>query len=200
MKLIKIAALCLAFALAFTTTTVMADGHEDKSEKVMNRPSMSASRTVTMEATVEAIDHETREVTLAGEGGSTTFTASPDVRNLAQVEVGDSVFAEYYEEISISVHANPDGMQPSSGALQAEARAAAGEMPGAGAMDTMIITALVEEINIEANTFKLKYDDGSVEEYTARDPENLKRSEVGDIVVITITQAMGIMVERPSAE
>lgn len=196
MKLIKYSALCLALAMAAASTAVVADGHEAKAE----RPSMKASRTMSMVATVDAINHETREVTLSGEGGSETFIASPDVRNLAQVEVGDRVITEVYEELSIAVYANPEGAQPSSGEMIAEARAAEGEMPGAGVMDTVIITALVEDINIEANTFKLKYEDGSIKEYTARDPENLKRSEVGDMVVITITQAMGIMVEHPAAE
>ena len=55
-------------------------------------------------------------------------------------------------------------------------------------------------INIEANTFKLKYPDGSVQQYTARDPENLKRAAVGDIVVITATEALGIVVEEGSSE
>ena len=58
----------------------------------------------------------------------------------------------------------------------------------------------LDEINIEANTFKLKGPDGSIKEYTARNPENLKRSKVGDLVVITITEALAIVVEPGSAE
>ena len=34
----------------------------------------------------------------------------------------------------------------------------------------------------------------AVENFTARDPDNLRRSEVGDIVVIKIVQAIGIAV------
>ena len=37
-------------------------------------------------------------------------------------------------------------------------------------------------------------------EYVARNPENLKRSKVGDLVVITITEAVAIVVEQGSAE
>ena len=51
-------------------------------------------------------------------------------------------------------------------------------------MDAVVITATVEEINIEANTFKLKGPAGEIREYEARDPENLKKAEVGDLVVI----------------
>ena len=92
------ALLCAQFAFA--------DGHATE-----DKPSFSASRTMTMGATVEAIDQETREVTLKGaEGNVVTITASPDVRNLAQVDVGDLVLAEVYEEVTIEVFANPEGV------------------------------------------------------------------------------------------
>ena len=73
-------------------------------------------------------------------------------------------------------------------------------MPGFAAMDATVITATVEEINIEANTFKLKGPDGAVNEYVARNPENLKHSMVGDLVVITYTEAVALSVEKTTAE
>lgn len=83
--------------LTLASPLVVADEHQ-------TRPSMSANRTVTFSAEVVAIDHENREVTLAGDDGQTvSFTARDEVRNLAQVEAGDRVFAEMYEEVSISV-------------------------------------------------------------------------------------------------
>lgn len=187
-KLLTLITALLCTQLAF------ADGHE-KEEK----PSLSASRTMTMGATVEAIDHETREVTLKGpEGNMVTITASPDVRNLAQVEVGDLVLAEVYEEVTIEVFDNPEGIEPGAGEMAAAARAEEGAMPGGAVMDTVVITAVVEEINLEANTFKLRGPEGNVREFTARNPDNLRRAAVGDLVVITVTQAMGIIVERPA--
>ena len=35
-----------------------------------------------------------------------------EVRNLAQVEVGDLVLAQLHEEVSIDVYANPEGLEP----------------------------------------------------------------------------------------
>jgi hypothetical protein len=64
----------------------------------------------------------------------------------------------------------------------------------------VVITATVEDINIEANTFKLKGPDGEVTEYTARNPDNLKRAMVGDLVVITRTDAVAVVVEAQPAE
>ena len=63
-----------------------------------------------------------------------------------------------------------------------------------------MVTATVEEINIEANTFKLKGPAGEIREYEARDPENLKKADVGDLVVITYSEAIAISVEKTTAE
>lgn len=166
----------------------------------MERPAMSASQSMTVSAVVEAIDHETRIVTVRkADGEELTFTASDEARNLDQVSVGDVLIAEYVESIDIQVIAN-DGMEPEAAAAAVMARSEEGDMPGFAAMEQVVITATVEDINIEANTFKLKGPDGVVEEYTARNPDNLKRAMVGDLVVITRTDAVAIVVEKQPAE
>jgi hypothetical protein len=193
MKTTKYATL---IALLFAVSAVWA-GDE---EAMMDRPSMSASQSVTVSAVVEAIDHETRIVTVRkANGEELTFTASEEARNLGQVSVGDLLIAEYVETIEIQVLAN-DGMEPEAAAAGAVARTKEGDMPGFAAMEKTVITATVEDINIEANTFKLKGPDGGVNEYTARNPENLKRSKVGDLVVITRTDTVAVVVEKQAAE
>jgi hypothetical protein len=169
-------------------------------EAEIDRPSFYASQTEMVSAVVEAIDHDTRVVTVRRtDGESLTFTAGEEVRNLAQVSVGDVLTAEYEETISIEVMAN-DGNEPDAAEMEAMVRAKEGDMPGAAAMGATVITATVEDINIEANTFKLKGPDGNVNEYVARNPDNLKRAKVGDLVVITVTQAIAIAVEEAAAE
>ena len=191
MKLIKSAVLV---ALSSLLTVAWAQ------EAEMERPSMSTSRSMTVSAVVEAIDHETRVVTVRkADGEEITFTASEEVRNLGQVAVGDILRAEYVETLSIEVLAN-EGMEPEAVAGAALARAKEGEMPGMAAMEQAVITAVVEEINLENNTFKLREPDGTVNEYVARVPENLRRSKVGDLVVITVTNAVAIGVEEQPAE
>jgi len=189
-------ALTLLITLLLFSSPVWSGGTTATTDK----PSMSASQTVTVSALVEAINHETREVTLRGpEGEAVSFVASEEARNLDQVSVGDVVIAEYIESISVEVFAN-DGTEPGVGELMATGRTEKGEMPGAVAMDSIVITATVEEINIEANTFKLKGPNGEINEYTARDPENLKKADVGDLVVITMTEAVALSVEKTTVE
>ena len=62
------------------------------------------------------------------------------------------------------------------------------------------MTAKVEEINLEANTFKLRWPDDSVEELTAASHENLKLAAVGDLVIITKTVSVKISVEETGTE
>lgn len=183
-------------ALLLTTTAVLAANDD----AMMDRPSFSASQTMTISAVVEAIDHETRVVTVRKpDGEALTFTASEEARNLDQVKVGDVLTAEYTESVSIEVMAN-EGMEADMAEASAMARTKKGEMPGFAAMDATVITATVEEINLEMNTFKLKGPDGSVNEYVARNPDNLKRAAVGDLVVITVTESVAITVEAQPAE
>jgi len=186
-----------ALAALLLTSTVLWAADEDA---MMDKPSFSASQTRMISALVEAIDHETRVVTVRkGDGEEVTFTASEEARNLDQVAVGDVLIAEYVETISIEVMAN-DGMEAAAAGVSAMARTEKGEMPGMAAMEATVITATVEEINLENNTFKLKGPAGNINEYTAQNPDNLRRAEVGDLVVITITEAIAVMVEEQAAE
>ncbi len=165
-----------------------------------DKPAIAASVSMEVTAVVEAINHETREVSLKRTDGKIiNFTAGDEARNLDQVNVGDIVNAEYIESVTIEVMAvdNPEAAEL---ALAAGARSEEGEMPGMATIATQISVATVEAINIEANTFKLKTADGEVNEYTARNPENLKHSAVGDIVVTTVTQGLAISVEHAKSK
>ena len=187
----------LALAAALILPLSAWSGDEQKSS---DKPSISTSHTVQLSAVVEAIDMETRQVTLRGpEGNSRTLTVREDARNLDQVDVGDTVNVEYVQNLTIEVFAN-DGMEPGTGQLSAVQRAKEGEMPGMAVMDTSIVTATVEAIDIEANTFKLKWPDGEIKEYVARDPENLKKADVGDLVVVSYTEALAVVVEKTASE
>jgi len=193
MKIIKY----VSIVASFLACTIAWAGEE---ATMTDKPSFSASQSLVVSALVEAIDQETRVVTLRKSNGEAiTFTASDDVRNLAQVSVGDHLIAEYVESVSIEVMA-ADGLEADAAEVAAMARAEEGQMPGFAAMDALVVTATVEEINIELNTFKLKGPDGVISEYTARNPQNLKRAAVGDLVVMTVTSAVAIVVEEKPAE
>ncbi|NQZ54421.1 MAG: hypothetical protein HRT93_09245 [Piscirickettsiaceae bacterium] len=177
-------------------TTAVEVEQETSAEQNMDKLSFYASRNTTVTAKVEAINHETREVALLHEDGSKlSFVVSEEARNLAQVQAGDVIIANYIENMSIELISVENG-EAGAGIITGVGRAEEGEMPGGIQSETIVVTATVEDINIEANTFKLKGPQGNVKEFTARNPENLKKASVGDLVVITHTKAMALKVEK----
>ena len=119
------------FLALFSLQAAMADGHAPA-----EKPYIYASQTLEMKATVEAINHETREVTLRGENGETVdLVVGEDARNLGQVHVGDTVIADYMHSLEIMVVAG-DGSAPSAAGMSVAGRTEKGEMPGGAVMDT----------------------------------------------------------------
>ena len=82
-----------AAALTLTMATAWAGEETTAAESATaEKPFIYASQSLMIRAEVEAIDHETRVVTLHGpRGNSVTFTVTEEARNLGQVEAGDLV-------------------------------------------------------------------------------------------------------------
>ncbi|HKX54607.1 MAG TPA: hypothetical protein VJN01_00795 [Xanthomonadales bacterium] len=197
MKLIgKLTAIVPVLALSLGASLALAQEAAAPAEK----PSISASQTVQLTAVVESINQETRAVVLrTPDGKLQELTVGPEARNLPQVQAGDTVTAEFVRKVDVQVYAD-DGSELGSGAMAAAGRTEEGQMPGGMAVQTEVVTARVAAISIENNTFQLQWPDGTIEEYVAQNPDNLKLAAVGDIVMITYTEAVGIVVERPTAE
>ena len=63
-----------------------------------------AAQTVEATATITAIDPATRSITLKGpQGKETTVTAGPEVKNFAQMKVGDQVNVKYIEALTLEL-------------------------------------------------------------------------------------------------
>ena len=156
----------------------------------MQKPAMFVGQTTEMRAVVEAIDYESRLVTLRKDDGSVvTFTASPDVRNLDQAQPGDVLHVEYSESLRIQVAASAD-FEPAAGEMVSVTRSEEGEKPSMIAVDTTMLIARVVAIDVDAMTYKLQFPDGAIYEYEAMVRENLEAADVGDMVAIEITESV----------
>jgi len=152
---------------------------------------------VSATAKVKAIDLKTRHVTLQRPDGSLIkFVAGDEVRNLAQVKVGDEVTVTYYESLAYEVH-KAGAAAPGVAVTEGAARAKPGEKPGAIAGRVSTITATIEAIDKAAQTVTLRSPDGETTTFKARDPQKLDRVSVGDLVDITYTEALAISVAEP---
>jgi hypothetical protein len=161
---------------------------------------LKAEESVTVSATVKAIDHKNRIVTLLGpDGEEVVFRAGPEVRNLAQVKKGDVVQTTYYESIAIEVK-EPGEATPGITAASDAGRAKVGDKPGAAAAESVTVTATVVKVDKKKSTVTLKGPKGNVKTLPVKNPIHLDAVKVGDLVEVTYTEAIGIAVEVPGKQ
>lgn len=198
-NLFTICLLAVLVALAGCTKKEESAGEKPAAEQpaaekaTEEKPSVSEEVVVTVEATVTAINQETREVTLKNDAGeSVTFIADDKVRNLAQVKVGDTLTVEYMEGVMIEVVDPATELGTSTGG--AAGRAELGQKPGGAAISETSVVVIIEAIDLENGTATVKNAEGQSKTVKARHPENLKKVAVGDKVMITFTQGIAISV------
>ncbi len=185
------------FILSLGGGAIAQEKKEPAASAKTTKPTFKKSDLVTVKATVEAIDLATRMVTLKGPKGNTfTFKAGEQVRNLPQVKVGDVVVAKYYESIAVDVK-KPGQATPGMTAEQVAGRAKPGEMPAGVVANQVTITATVTAIDAKKPSVTLKGPEGNVKEVKIKDPKKLENVKVGDLVVITYTEALAISVHKP---
>ena len=91
----------------------------------------TASRVVTVTATVTAIDMTTRQVTLRRtDGSSFTVVANEQARNLPQVRVGDTVTVDFYDSAGARAQEGGTGAPASRTYSLSGSRAELGQRPG----------------------------------------------------------------------
>jgi hypothetical protein len=153
------------------------------------------TNTVTVTAKVEGIDLEKRLVTVRGPKGNVLeIEAGPEVRNLAQVKVGDNVVVRYQESIAFDLKKEASAPEAAAGGLVT--RAEPGEKPGAGAARVIVADVTITAIDPKSMIVTVKGPSGNVFDVKARDPERLKTIKVGDQVRVTYTEALAISVEE----
>ena len=102
-----------------------------------------------VEATVEAIDPATRKVTLRGPKGPLSVVVGDEVKNFANMHVGDKVVVSYYQGLAVQLaKGDAKAMEPAASTF--DYRAPGGQRPGGGAGAS--VTAVVTIIGIERDT------------------------------------------------
>jgi Cu/Ag efflux protein CusF len=152
--------------------------------------------TVTMTATVAAVDPATRMVTLVEPDGTrSTVEAGPDVINFDQIRVGDRLKATV--EAEFVVFMKTAGAPSNDGRLTAIAGAAKGAKPGGAIADSVETTASVKSIDLKRHRATLQFPDGKTLTVPVRPDVDLTKVSRGDEVVIRVTDAVAVVVEQP---
>lgn len=162
-----------------------------------SKPAFSAMVKETKKFTLTAIDKPGRVVTIKSASGDTiSIECGPEVKNFAQLKVGDVVKTTYTE--ALTIHVEGAG-EPEATSETMTSQAKVGEMPAAGIMERTTVKAKITAIDKTKGTATLQTMSGEHFTVTADDKANLDKVQVGNAVVVTYTVAHAIAVSKPTA-
>jgi hypothetical protein len=173
-----------------------AGGLSPSAEREASQPGVLLADVLEVKAVLQAIDVKKRAVTLKDHKGRTfTLKADKAVKNFDQLKKGDVVLADFVESMAISLR---KANAPQSAA---EARlvsvAPRGAKPGVLLAETVQVTGAVESIDLKARLVTLKEPHRSVHVVAAdKGFKNLGGIKKGDMVVLRVTEAIAIKIEK----
>lgn len=149
-----------------------------------------------MTGVVEAVNAENRIVTIRSLGRDEVMVmeVGDEVRNLAQVKVGDRVVTEFQEAIAVDLKKG-GGMEQGAGVEASASRAEPGMKPSGSMSETATLVATIVGIDPDEPSVTLQGPEGNVVEVLVQDPKKLKKVDLGDQVVITFKRALAISVQ-----
>jgi dipeptidyl aminopeptidase/acylaminoacyl peptidase len=161
------------------------------------QPVFSAMAKETKKFSITAIDKPSRVVTLKNAKGDTmSIVCGDEVKNFAQLKVGDEVKTTYTE--SVTLHLEGAGEAEATSETHTS-QAKPGEMPSAGIMERATSKAKITAIDKVKGTATLQTANGEHFTVTADDKANLDKVQVGNTVVLTVTVSHAIAVTKPTA-
>ena len=124
-----------------------------------------------------------------------TFKAGPEVVNFDQIRVGDQIKATLTEQLA--VYMAKDNPPANEGEASLVALAPLGAKPGGLMANTLQVTAKVKAIDLKHHKATLQLPDGTTKTFAVRQDVDLTQRQVGEEVVIRVTEAVAISVEKP---
>jgi hypothetical protein len=191
-------AFILLCGVLFAAGSFTARGADDQAARKDPPPSREETVLVNITASVEAINHKTREVTLKGPLGNTvSFTVDARVKRLNEVKAGDLVVAEYY--VSIAAELRPPTAAEEKAPfvmLEEKAKLPPGATPAAGGLRRFKAVTTIEGLDRPTETITVKGPAGNLFTVRVADPANLPKLRIGETIVVTYTEALAIGLEK----
>jgi len=152
--------------------------------------------TITMSATVVAIDATNQKVTLQSNdtGAKKTFKATPDMVDFNQVSVGDQVQAVVTEEIAVYLGAGAPPSSSTSGTVMVSPN---GTQPAGIVAETSQVTAVVTAIDTKKHKVTLEMPDGSTQKVKVSKDMDLSDVTIGEDVTVVIGEGIALSVTAP---
>lgn len=177
-------------------SVVLAGGLPPSAERESAKPGVVVTDVLEVKATIEAIDSKKRILTLRGtQGRPITLRADRAVKNFELLKKGDAVLVDFVESVAIFIRPAKATQSP------AEARlvtiAPKGAKIGALLAETFALTALVESFDVKTRQVTVKEPRGDRWILPVdKSFKNLDRLRKGEEVVLRVTEAIAINVEK----
>ena len=147
---------------------------------------------------VTKIDAATRTVTLKNNDGETSIVAGPEVKNFAEIKVGDHFDVVYELAVAIELVKVKNPGVTSEQVTTSTATAPQGDKPGMITTNTVTATANVEAIDAAKNIVSLKGPQGNIFKVKVQNPDLMKDIAVNDQVKVVYTEAIAAVVSAPA--
>ena len=193
----KVMTLTVLAAASLLATTAMAQDKAPAAAPTLSAiaDALGVREKLTATAEVQAVDQKNRTLTLKGEDGKVfTIKVGDEVRNLAQVQAGDTVVATYHQALAAAIE-TVQGTGVNARLVTVSAgRAPAGAMPAGVVEEKVQMVGTILAIDKEKRTVLIQ---GAVQHVTLQIPADMdvKDLKKGDQVRATYTQELAVSVE-----
>ena len=147
---------------------------------------------------VVKIDAATRTVTLKNQDGESTIVAGPEVKNFAEIKVGDRFDVVYELAVAIELVKVKNPGTTSEQVTTSTTTAPQGDKPGMITTNTVTASATVEAIDTAKNVVTLKGPQGNIFKVKVKNPDLMKDIAVNDQVKVVYTEAIAAVVSAPA--
>ena len=154
---------------------------------------ISKAGNVSKSATITAINHTTRVVTLKdAKGNLEDFQCGPEIKRFNELKVGDTVTFSYHAAVVLQIVKPGDKPTAAAGV---EVTRGQGVRPSGAVTQQKKATVTVEAIDPAVPSVTVKSADGHSMTALVENKKNLEGLKVGDKIEITFTEALMITVE-----
>ena len=184
----------LLLALGLVLAPAYPAAFADEAKPVKPTPAVGDEVLLSVTASIQALNLETREITLKGPAGNLyTFTVDPRVKRLAEFKVGDEIALDYYASLAAELRA-PTAEEKATPFLVVKdaTKADAGSAPGAAGYRIIRAVVTIEGLDNPSRTATVKGPRGNYFVIAVKDPAVLTKLHLGDTVVVVYTEALAV--------
>jgi hypothetical protein len=158
-------------------------------------PGVGTAAITNLRGTITAIDREKKTVTVTGEQGRRVVLDVHQPATFDAIKVGDPVVAKYMETVVIQAR-KAGTATPGVKAEAVRVPAKPGGTPGGTVAREITVTATITAIDRASGTVTLRGPQGDVDTVQVKDRQMLQSVREGDLVEVTVAQALAVSLDR----